>query len=82
MPPWLHHLPLDPESEELTEWFRLLLSSKHGLTNILALSGKDAKLFIEIVDRVRFPKMFLDLLVNSLPEFQGIPSHELRNRTW
>ena len=54
MPPGLHFLPpLDPKSEEFAELFRSLLSSKDGRKDILALSEGDAKVFIEIVDRVR-----------------------------
>jgi hypothetical protein len=53
-PPGLHYLlPLDPKSEEFAELFRSYLMSKDERTNILALSEEDAKLFIEIIDRVR-----------------------------
>ena len=60
MPPGLHYLPpLHPKSDEFVELFRSFLSSKDERTNILALSEEDAKLFIEIIDRVCFSGSFL-----------------------
>ena len=41
---------------EFAELFRSFLSSKDECANILALSEEDARLFIEIIDRVRFPR--------------------------
>ena len=59
MPPGLHYLPpLDPKSEEFVDLFRSFLSSKDERTNILALSEEDARLFIEIIDRVRSSRTF------------------------
>ncbi|KAF9648265.1 kinase-like protein [Thelephora ganbajun] len=59
VPPGLHYLPpLDPKSEEFAELFRSFLMSKDERTNILALSDEDARLFIEIVDRVCSPRTF------------------------
>ena len=59
MPPGLHYLsPLDPKSEEFVELFRSFLSSEDERANILALSGEDARLFIEIIDGVRFSRTF------------------------
>lgn len=60
MPPGLHYLPpLDPESSEFAELFQSFLSSKAGRSDILALSEEDAKLFVEIIDRVRFSRTSL-----------------------
>ena len=57
VPPGLHFLPpLDPKSEEFLELFRSFLSSKDERTNILELSEEDARLFIEIIDRVCFSR--------------------------
>jgi hypothetical protein len=44
------------------------LSSKDERTNILALSEEDARLFIEIIDRVHFSRTFLNarLMISSL----------------
>ena len=57
MPLALYCLPkLDPESEEFDKLFRSFLSSKEGRADVLALSGEDAKLFIEIIDGVRFSR--------------------------
>jgi hypothetical protein len=50
----------NPKSKEFEELFRSFLSSKDERTNILALSEEDARLFIEIIDRVRFSRTFLD----------------------
>ena len=59
MPPGLHFLPpLNPKSEKFAELFRSFLLSKDERTNILALSEEDAKLFIEIIDRVCFSGTF------------------------
>ena len=56
MPPGLHYLPpLDPKSEDFVVLFRSFLLSKDERTNILALSEEDAKLFIEIIDKVYLP---------------------------
>ena len=53
VPPGLHYLPpLDPRSEEFVELFRSFLWSKDERTNILALAEPDARLFIELIDRV------------------------------
>ena len=61
MPPGLHYLPpLNPKSKDFAELFRSFLSSKDERTNILALSEDDARLFIEIIDRVHFSRIFLD----------------------
>ena len=58
-PPGLHNLPsLGPESEEFVQWFRSSLLSKDERTNILASSGGDAKLFIEIINMVCSPRIF------------------------
>ena len=58
MPPGLHYLPpLDPKSPEFAEMFRSFLLSKDERTNILALSDPDARLFIEITDRVYSSQM-------------------------
>ena len=57
MPLALHYLPrLDPESKEFDRLFRSFLSSKEGRSDVLALSGEDARLFIEIIDSVRFSR--------------------------
>lgn len=45
-------LSCDPKSEEFPGLFRSLLSPEGELNAILALPAKDARLFIEIVDRV------------------------------
>ena len=59
MPPGLHYLPpLDPKSEEFLDLFRSFLSSKDERINILALSEEDARLFIEIIDRVCSSRTF------------------------
>jgi hypothetical protein len=56
--PGLHTLsPLDPKSEEFLELFRSFLSKDERAT-ILALSREDARVFIEIIDRVRFSRIF------------------------
>jgi len=61
VPPGLHYLPpLNPRSDEFIELFGSFLSSKDERTNILALSEEDAKLFIEIIDRVRFSGTLFD----------------------
>ena len=76
MPPGLHYLPpLDPRSEEFVELFRSFLSSKDERTNILALAEPDARLFIELIDRVRsFRTFFGTCLVIFVPGYEGIPS--------
>ena len=56
MPPGLHYLPLDPKAEGFLELFRSFLLSKDERTAILALSEEDAKVFIEIIDRVCFSR--------------------------
>ena len=62
MPPGLHYLPpLDPKSEEFAALFLSFLSSKDERTNILALSEEDAKLFIEIIDKVYLPRTYFDV---------------------
>ena len=49
----MHYLPpLDPRSEEFLELFRSFLTSKDERKTILELSEDDAKVFIEIIDRV------------------------------
>jgi len=56
----MHYLPqLDPESKEFDRLFRSFLSSKEGRTDVLALSGEDARLFIEITDNVRVSRTSL-----------------------
>ena len=76
MPPGLHYLPLlDPRSEEFVELFRSFLSSKDERTNILALAEPDARLFIELIDKVRSFRMFFDVgLVIFVPGYEGIAS--------
>ena len=60
MLPALHTLlPLDPRSRRFAEVFQALLSSKDERTDILALSGKDAELVIEIIDRACLSRTFL-----------------------
>ena len=58
----LHPLTqLDPGSEEFTKWFRSVLSSEDERANILAFSEEDARLFIEIADRVCSSPTFFDI---------------------
>jgi hypothetical protein len=58
VPPGLHFLlSREPKSKEFRELFRSFLSSKDERTCILQLSEGDARLFIEVIDRVRFPRM-------------------------
>jgi len=58
-PPGLHFLlPLNPRSEEFLELLRSFLSSRDMRTDILVLSEGDARVFIEIIDRVCFPRTF------------------------
>ena len=67
--PELHFLlPLDPKSAEFAELFRSFLSLKDERVNILALPEEDAKLFIEIIDRVCFHRTAFGscLLIPSL----------------
>ena len=53
MPPALHYLPpLDPKSDEFTNLFRSFLFSSDERKTILELSEEDARVFIEIIDRV------------------------------
>ena len=74
VPPGLHYLPhLDPRSEEFVELFRTFLSSKDERTNILALAEPDAKLFIELIDTVRF-RMFFGACLAFIPGYEGVPS--------
>ena len=59
VPPELHYLPpLNPKSKEFLDLFRSLLLLKDERTTILALSEEDAKVFIEIIDRVCYSRMF------------------------
>ena len=59
MPPGLHYLtPRNPKSEEFLGLFRSFLLSKDERASIILLSEEDARLFIEIIDKVRFPRMF------------------------
>ncbi|KAF9781280.1 kinase-like domain-containing protein [Thelephora terrestris] len=49
VPPGLHYLPPDPNSEGFLNLFRSFLLSKDERTAILALSEEDAKVFIGII---------------------------------
>jgi hypothetical protein len=51
--------PSPTKSAEFAEMFGSFLSSKDERTNILALSEPDARLFIEIIDRVCSSRMFI-----------------------
>ncbi|KAF9781372.1 kinase-like domain-containing protein [Thelephora terrestris] len=52
VPPGLHYLPPDPNSEGFLNLFRSFLLSKDERTAILALSEEDAKVFIGIIASV------------------------------
>ncbi|KAF9781244.1 hypothetical protein BJ322DRAFT_1111962 [Thelephora terrestris] len=52
VPPGLHYLPHDPKSDGFLDLFRSFLLSKDERKAILALAEEDAKVFIEIIDRV------------------------------
>ena len=83
MPPGLHYLPpLNPRSDEFVELFQSFLSSKDERTSILALSEEDAKLFIEIIDRVgvlwNIPRRPLTCFLSGR---EGIPGCTVGART-
>ena len=48
------------------------MSSKDGRASILALSEEDARLFIEIIDRVRFSRIFIFLDPCSILSSLGV----------
>lgn len=49
----MHYLlPLDPKSQDFLDLFQSFMMSKDERTTILALSEEDAKIFIEVIDRV------------------------------
>ena len=83
VPPGLHYLPpLNPRSEEFVKLFRTFLTSKDERANILALAEPDAKLFIELIDRVcSFRTVSVKCLVTFVPGCEGVPSCSIRSPT-
>ena len=82
VPPALHYLPpLNPKSVEFMNLFQSFLSSNDERKTILELPEPDAKVFIEIVDRVCSLECSWRLFIDSAPEHEGVPSFTTENRT-
>ena len=82
VPPALHYLPpLNPKSDEFTNLFRSFLLSNDERKTILELPEADAKVFIEVIDRVCSLDGSWRLFIDFVPEHEGVPSFTTGNRT-